>query len=972
MPPAVPALIGAAISTVGASIFASSFVTAFTFAGLSGTLAFFAASFVVSAATGIIGMALAPDMKMSASANMRGRDQMLKQSAAPRKLVYGTVKISGPVVFMQTQSKSEILHMVVALGTHEIQSIDEIYFNEDELTLGSAASDGSQTPTAPEQYTGSNPKGIPHLRIHTKLGSSTDSVFQTLINDTNGLWTENHKLTNIPAIYARLGYSNDAFPNGIPNISAVVKGKKVLDTRTGSTAFSDNSALVLYDYLTSEFGLGCDTSEINTASFNTAANICDEDVSLKSGSTEKRYTTNGVVVTSDTPENIIKGLLSAMGGTLTYTNGQFHVKAGAFVSPTDTLTDDDFIGQIQIVTKPSRRNNFNAVKGQFVSETTNWQLADYPSITSSTFEAEDGNQRIFRELDLPFTNSVATAQRLAKLALFRNRQQIQISGRMKLTAFKYDVGDTINITIDRFGFSSKAFEITSWALSVEGGENPALGIDITMREIVSSVFDFTASTDEQDFTADNTVLRNAFDILAPSVAVTDELRLQNETPITVLIVNVQSSDFLAQQFEVSLKKNTDSEFIFLGRSSNNKFEFVNALDGEIYNVRARALNSAGGVSSFTTVNHQVTGGTALPQDVTNFAVNIIGKEAHLAWTPVTDIDLSHYQVRHTTATTGASFQTAQIFARKVSRPANTVVVPAQTGTYLIKAFDKGGRQSQNATSSVCIINSIEEGNLVSTITESPNFNGTKTDVVVVDDALQLDTSINWDSGTGNVDDALGLVDGGTSTVEATGTYNFVGATGDASIDLGSKFTSRLTAVMTTDRRDYINLFDSEDGNFDSKSGLFEGDTAPSDVNVKLQVSTTDGDPSGSPTYTDFRDFITGDYSARAFKFRAILETESNNSTPILTSLQVTVDMPDRFDFGNDISSGAATKSITFSPAFKQLDNVAITAQNMATGDFFVLSSKSASGFDIIFKNSSGSAIDRTFDYQAKGFGEVIS
>ena len=934
--------------------------------------AFFLASFLITTATGIVGMVLAPDQKMPLSQNMRGRDQMLRQPNAPRKLVYGNVKVSGPVVYMQTVGKSEILQIVVALGTHEFQAIDEIYINEDELTLGSAGSDGLQAPTAPDQYTGNNTKGIPDLRIQTKLGSSSDSTFDELIGASNGLWTDQHKLTNIPAIYARLGYNNETYPNGIPNISAVVRGKKILDTRTGSTAYSTNSALVLYDYLTSEFGLNCDTSEINTASFNTAANVCDEDVSLKAGGTEKRYTTNGVVNTNDTPENIIKALLSAMGGTLTYSNGQFFVKAGAFISPSDTLTDDDFAGPIQIVTKPSRRENFNAVKGQWIAEETNWQLADYPTITSSTFEAEDGNERIFRELDLPFTNSSAMAQRLAKLALFRSRQQIQLSGRMKLTAFKYDVGDTINITIDRFGFSSKVFEITSWSLSVEGGESPALGVDVTMREIVSTVFDFTASTDEQDFTADNTILRSPFDILAPSVSVSDELRLQNETPITVLIVNVQSSDFLAQEFEVSLKRNSESDFIFLGRSSNNKFEFVNALDGEIYNVRARAINSAGGVSSFTTTNHQVTGGTALPQDVTNFSSNIIGKECHLSWTPVTDIDLSHYQVRHTSATSGASFQTAQIFARKVSRPANTVVVPAQTGTYLIKAFDKGGRQSQNATTSVCIINEIEAGNLVSTITESPTFNGTKTDVVVVDDALQLDTSINWDSGAGNIDDALGLVDGGTSTVEAIGTYNFVGATGDSSIDLGSKFTSRVTAVLATDRRDYLNLFDSEDGNFDDKSGLFEGDTAPSDVNVKLQVATTDGDPSGSPSYTDFRDFITGDYSARAFKFRAILETESTNSTPIVTALQVTVDMPDRFDFGNDISSGAGTKAITFSPAFKQLDNVAITAQNMATGDFFVVSSKSATGFNIIFKNASGSAVDRTFDYQAKGFGKVVS
>ena len=65
----------------------------------------------------------------------------------------------------------------------------------------------------------------------------------------------------------------------------------------------------------------------------------------------------------------------------------------------------------------------------------------------------------FTELPLPFTNSAAMAQRLAKIHLFRSRQNITISGRMKLTAFKYDIGDTIQLTTERFGFSSKVFEL---------------------------------------------------------------------------------------------------------------------------------------------------------------------------------------------------------------------------------------------------------------------------------------------------------------------------------------------------------------------------------------------------------------------------------------------------------------------------------------------------------------------------------
>jgi hypothetical protein len=47
--------------------------------------------------------------------------------------------------------------------------------------------------------------------------------------------------------------------------------------------------------------------------------------------------------------------------------------------------------------------------------------------------------------------------------------------------------------------------------------------------------------------------------------------------------------------------------------------------------------------------------------------------------------------------------------------------------------------------------------------------------------------------------------------------------------------------------------------------------------------------------------------------------------------------------------------------------VGITGENMATGDFFVVENKTINGFDVTFKNSSNSAVSRTFDFIAKGF-----
>jgi hypothetical protein len=47
-------------------------------------------------------------------------------------------------------------------------------------------------------------------------------------------------------------------------------------------------------------------------------------------------------------------------------------------------------------------------------------------------------------------------------------------------------------------------------------------------------------------------------------------------------------------------------------------------------------------------------------------------------------------------------------------------------------------------------------------------------------------------------------------------------------------------------------------------------------------------------------------------------------------------------------------------------------QNLQQGDFYEIPTKSASGFTIRFKNSSGTVVSRTFDYVAKGYGELVT
>jgi len=809
------------------------------------------------------------------------------------------------------------------------------------------------------------------VRIKKHLGSNTQQADADLVSEVSQ-WTTSHTLSGIAYIYIKLKYDTDAFPNGIPNISAEIKGKKILDFRTGSTAFSKNPALVLYDYLTdTRFGLSTPTDNIDTTSFTTVADICDEDITLAAGGTENRYEANGIVYSNVQPMTIISEIIGSMLGVLSYTNGKFHLAGGKYVSPTITLTEDDFRGPISIQTKQSRRDTFNTVKGVFTSSESNWQPADYPMVSSSTFIEEDNNQTIFGVVDLPFTTSSTMAQRIAKVALFKNRQQMVLSAPLKMSAFKLQVGDTVQITNTRLGFSSKVFQVADWSFV-----NNEVGIDLLLQETSPDVWNWNA--EESTFLIDNTNLPTAETVQAPSIELSDILRAYSGVVSTILLIKVESSFGTTNELEVEYRNtSTNTEYTSLGRAKTVgtflRFEIKDVEDGMTYEVRARAINAFNVASAYTSEAHEVIGKTAPPANVSNFSVNIVNNLAICSWTANQELDLSHYIIRHTPETSSPVYAGASVVADNISMATNQISLPAQTGTYMIKAVDVLGITSITSTKKAVIRNQIaDDFNAVTTTTQSTAFTGTKTDVEVVTrdsvNYLQIILGELFDDHSGNFDSALGnFDDGGEVANNLDGFYDF----STNPIDLGAIYNSYVTTSLTSTRFNENSLFDSFEGLFDSQTGNFDGNyTEQDDVNAKVQISTSNDDS----TYTDYQDYVLGNYKARYIKLRVKMTTTNADSTPAISALSATIDMPDRTDSGDDIASTTASggKAITFSPAFKELQGLGISASNLATGDFYELSSKSATGFTIKFKNSSGAVVDRTFGYVAKGYGFLES
>ena len=80
----------------------------------------------------------------------------------------------------------------------------------------------------------------------------------------------------------------------------------------------------------------------------------------------------------------------------------------------------------------------------------------------------------------------------------------------------------------------------------------------------------------------------------------------------------------------------------------------------------------------------------------------------------------------------------------------------------------------------------------------------------------------------------------------------------------------------------------------------------------------------------------------------------------------------RTETQRNLTSGAGSYTVTFPSAFYTVPSIGITAQDMATGDYFTVSAITRTGFTVTFRNTGGSMVSKVFDYQAVGHGRQIT
>ena len=916
-------------------------------------------------------------------------------------IIYGTRKVGGNVVFMETSgADNEFLYLIMVLSEGEIDDVSTIYVNDNAVTWSGDLSDGtSRTVNTGDSNYYKDSTSLITVIPHYGLDSQT---YDTTIGGLTS-WTSNHRLRGLAYLAFKFTWNQDTF-GSIPTIHAMVKGKKIynpnldgsitggsgshrVDTTT-TWEYSDNPVYQLLDYLrNTRFGMGIANSyfDSNFADWQTAGDVCDVNITPYSGADEiDLMDSHAVIDTSRKAIDNVKEIIKGCRGILNFTYGNYKILVETTGSASITLTEDNIIGGITVASK-NKNSRYNRVLVNFINPDKNYQSDEvqFPPVDDSaeasadqhaTMKTADGGLLLEGRFDFPTLTNPYQAREMAEIILRRSRSSLDVVIKADGNAMELAIGDIVNVTHATPSFSAKAFRVQGLVLNAD------MSVSLTLSEHQDSYYSF--GTQIVAATIPDTTLPNPFSVTAPaSLTLTDELIIYSEGIVLTRlnIVVGASTDKFAQYYQVEAKLSTESDYKIVSQGTQLNHELLNVIDDKTYNVRVKAINSLGVSSSYTSANRLIVGATEPPNDVENFSVNMQGSnQMQLNWDSVSDLDVSFYEIRYQNVTTGAQWNKSNNWLQVPRTSGTTKTTNAKTGAFLIKAVDKLGNESNNETIIYSNISSLQAFKNVQTLTEDLSLGTYDGDVALTDssgtNSIVLDTITDFDSTVGNFDSPSGDFDlGGTDATSNPSYYtanidNEGFYTLNQTLSLSGVYDVSFSKNLTIDQiEDPYDLFDSGRGftNFDDAPAPFDGND-PTNATQSLQVAYSDSSLGAATTYYALN--ATTTYKGRYFNFKLRMANANNKVRGFVSGIVITVDMEKRVESGEDIASTTSTKVITFTNAFYATPAIGISAQNMATGDYYTITSKSATGFSITFYNSSASGVNRTFDYVVQGYG----
>ena len=577
--------------------------------------------------------------KAKAAYNNSLQDRLTNALTAeePFQVIYGTAKVGGAIVaVLKSGSKDEYRHIVMVHAAHEVEEIGDVFING--TNIGALDANGD-VQTGSKYYK----NGTSFVRVKKHLGTASDPADASLISECPSFWTSSHLLRGFAYTVIRVKLTFTEFQSGLPQINVVVKGKKLYDPRTSTTAWSDNPALCIYDYLTSEYGANQPTSSLVLSTFNTAADACDQTIIVG-----KRYTCNGSFKTDQDPKQILDTLADSMAGFISQSGG-WMIHAGVYTAPVLSLTEADTVGGLQIAPAPSLNDVFNTVKGQFSNPDKDYIVTDYQPYQNASYLAVD-DKELPIDYVLLFTNSNQRCQNIARVITERARNSLTVKGKFTLKAWPLQCGDRVSLTNSAFGWDEKVFRVVEWNFNIDSP------VELVLQEDSTEIYD--ESDDVITDTYGNPDLPDIFAVNPPtSLAATVQNTVATDgTIISSLYVTWTAPlTIFLNRYEIQWYQGStpasDDILYSSGTSINESFTITPIIAGQSYYVRVRSVNNENTASDWATYTTSTTGDTTAPNAPTSVLATPAKQSIIITWTNPTAADFSTTEVWFNTSAT---------------------------------------------------------------------------------------------------------------------------------------------------------------------------------------------------------------------------------------------------------------------------------------------------------------------------------
>jgi len=610
-------------------------------------------------------------------------------ASAPVKIVYGRARLGADLFAVGTIGADLVLGCGWCVG--EIDAIESV-------TINGQAPPAGVTLT---HYTGLASQTADATLV-AAISGYTDTLVATVSGQTVALA---YTVVRIPA----------SAVTSWPRVEAIIRGKKILDTRTALTAYSTNPALVLRDFIAAAaYGQGL---AVDAASVNAVADACD--ALLVDGF--KRREIN-IVIDRVSPTAQWVDVLRTYSGCFVVRDGNtVRLVPNRPASSVATLTASDIIAGSMRLKKRSGRRAPTVVRVQYISTTaTPWKESD--AIAEASGVAAGTTPRREEVVALPGIQRYAQAYREAVERLNASRlTDLDAEWGVFDAGLKYQAGDVVTVT-HPIGLTAKLFRITDVEHTAPGRWK------ISATEYDSNVYsDATNTSPVADSDLPSPATISAPTGLAAASGTAHLLKLADGSIITRMLATfTPPTNIFYHHAEVQFQKSGDTQWAGAtdvpagqGAAYCSPVE-----DGATYAIRVRSINSFGVASDWVSINHVVIGKTeppGVPQQF--FITRDPDGTRRFTWLPPSPnpVDLDGYQLRyqlgagHTWATMTALHQGLQ-----TSSPWETNQLAKGTYTFAIVAVDTSG----NISNAVYIEATIDDPRLAGVLeSAAPHLTG---------------------------------------------------------------------------------------------------------------------------------------------------------------------------------------------------------------------------------------------------------